>query len=201
MKISNVIKIARNLWKQKIFRTLLGVIFLFGCPSQQNGPPPTGPEIFGSSVQCPTKKVCNIHNYDQYIYSPGVQCDLSCVKVSEVNTTNWAWDNIPPEYSSGCDALRFAQLSKAFLVCADLVGLNLSGLDLTDTNLSNANLAFANLKGAILIGTNMKEANVAGANLETDLTKTDLIGAIYDKKTTFLKGFSPESKGMLKDRF
>ena len=198
-------KTAMNFRKQEIEKTvcvLLGVIFLSGCPPQPDAPPsPAGSGIRARTVQCPTKNICNINNYQQYIYSPGVQCDLSCVKVSEVNTTNWAWDNIPSEYASGCDALRFAQLSKAFLVCADLIGLNLSGQDLTDTNLSGANLAYATLQGAMLTGANMKEANVSGANLDTDLTKTDLTDAIYDTKTKFPKDFSPESKGMIKDRY
>ena len=82
--------------------------------------------LVARSTICPEKDICNINNYKQYIYSPGVQCDLNCVKVSEVNTTNWAWNNIPSKYSNNCDILKEVKLISTFFVCADLAGLNLS---------------------------------------------------------------------------
>lgn len=193
--------------KLKIQGTLLLIIFsLFGCtPSKTQHPKPeqqpSPSSVRADTVTCPEKEICNIDNYKQHIYNPGTKCNLSCVKTSGINTTNWAWNNIPSQYSKGCDALKTINLVFTFLVCADLVGLNLSKQNLTDSDLSGANLAYANLQGAVLNNTNMKEANVTGANLDTDLSTTHLTGAIYNQKTKFPENFQPESKRMVKDDY
>ena len=184
---------------------ILTLIFFFltSCTSKspEDGEQAPPSPVIASTVTCPKEKDCNINNYEKYIYKPGTKCHLSCVKISEVNTTNWAWDNIPSKYSKGCDALKNVKLVSTLFVCADLVGLNLSQQDLSHSNLSGANLSYANLQGAILNNTNMKETIVIGANLDTDLTTTNLTNAIYNKKTTFPKNFSPELKKMLKNDY
>ena len=190
--------------KSQIVKITLITFSLSSCTSSKTQPPEFGQQpppqsAIASTVTCPKKKDCNIDNYKEHIYSPGVQCDLSCIKVSGVNTTKWSWDNIPSKYSKGCDALQDVQLVSTFFVCANLVGLNWSKKDLTDSDLSGANLAYANLQGAILTKTNMKEAVVTGANLDTDLTTTELTGAIYNKDTKFPENFSPKSKKMIND--
>ena len=178
------------------------VFFLFNCtPSSDTNPNPDPTSLRARATICPEKEDCNIDNYKKHIYSPGVRCDLNCVKVSEVNTTNWAWNNIPSGYSNNCNILKEVKLISTFFVCAGLTGLNLSEKDLTDANLSGANLAYANLKGAILKGTNMRETTVVGANLDTDLTTADLTGAVYNKKTKFPENFSPKSKNMVSSDF
>ena len=183
---------------------LLIIFSLFGCTPSKTQHPESEQQsspasVKASTVTCPKKETCNIDNYKQYIYNPGTKCNLNCVKTSGINTTNWAWNNIPSQYSKECDALKAINLVSTFFVCADLVGLNLSKQNLTDSDLSGANLAYANLQEAVLNNTNMKEANVIGANLDTDLSTAHLTGAIYNQKTKFPKNFQPESKGMVKE--
>ncbi|MFN9707918.1 MAG: pentapeptide repeat-containing protein, partial [Burkholderiales bacterium] len=119
---------------------------------------------------------------------------------------------------TGAD-LWVADLSGANLTDADLTGANLSDADLTGANLTDAKLTGANLQDALLgdanlrgadltnadlSGANLSAANLSGANLtDADLTGANLKGAnlnsaLYDDKTQWPSGFSPEKQGARK---
>ena len=71
-----------------------------------------------------------------------------------------------------------ADLSSAYLCCADLSSANLSGANLSGANLSGANLRSADLSGANLSGANLRSADLSGANLSVaNLRSADLSGA------------------------
>jgi len=75
-------------------------------------------------------------------------------------------------------ALRWANLSRAYLVGADLSEAALRGADLYEANLSYANLSNADLRGADLGRANLYRANLSGANFSgTDLNRANLWGA------------------------
>lgn len=87
-----------------------------------------------------------------------------------------------------CD-LSNADLSRIYLVEANLTGANLQGAYLNEVTLTNANLQQANLTSANLGGSYLRGANFLGANLsqsrliradfkEAILTQANLRGAI-----------------------
>jgi hypothetical protein len=115
--------------------------------------------------------------------------------------------------------LQGANLSGARLQGANLRGADLTGADLTDANLWRADLTDANLAGADLTGADLWIADLTGADLQgadlqgadlsaanllvADLTGANLTGAnlnsaLYDDKTQWPSGFSPEKQGARK---
>ena len=127
--------------------------------------------------------------------------DLDSVDLSHINLT--------------CANLEGFDLSDA-----KLVGVNLAGADLYWAVFFRADLTDANLKNVILCGADLKYANFNGANLEGADFSTDkmggptqlqganfvnakiggalFIGALYDEKTLFPRGFDPELNGLVK---
>ena len=101
--------------------------------------------------------VCNIENYNQYIWSEektnqliaetGSGCDFSEADLSGAN-------------------LSWANFSKANLTFADLSGADLSGVNLEEANLNGATLSWVNLTGA----------NLKGANLSFVYAQSDSVG-------------------------
>jgi len=79
--------------------------------------------------------------------------------------------------------LAAAQVHRANLMGADLVGANLRGADLVRADLMGADLVGADLVGADLVGANLRGADLMGANLRganlmgADLGGADLMGA------------------------
>ena len=113
--------------------------------------------------------------------------------------------------------LARANLTRADLIGADLSGANLIGANLTHANLINASLIGANLLDANLTHANLRYADLTGANLylanlsDADLTDAnlfhrvehgfldegDLVGAKYNSRTTWPKGFNPNNHGAI----
>ena len=87
-----------------------------------------------------------------------------------------------------------ANLSGAYLFCADLSraelsGANISGSDLSCADLSRADLSRANLSGANLSGAYLSGANLSGANHSIQLPIINIVGTqhsvyYYDNKLT-----------------
>ena len=74
--------------------------------------------------------------------------------------------------------MRFADLSGAVLLGANLSYTNLAKANLQNADLWHANIRNANLRDADLAGAQLAHANLAGANLTgADLTDTYLAGA------------------------
>jgi uncharacterized protein YjbI with pentapeptide repeats len=91
-----------------------------------------------------------------------------------------AWrDKEPPvEANLSRTYLVGANLSRANLSRTNLVGANLYEANLSRTNLVGAKLYEANLTGAILVGANLAGAQLGGANLSgANLSGADLSGA------------------------
>jgi hypothetical protein len=92
--------------------------------------------------------------------------------------------DVRARYKAGERDFRWANLSGADLIEANLSQANLSGADLRGANLSQANLSWADLsgadlRGAKLGGTNLKGANLWGAKLSPGWDQfADLKGAI-----------------------
>jgi hypothetical protein len=95
-------------------------------------------------------------------------------------------------YAQGKRDFSWADLTKADLVGAKLIGINLSRshltgaclakADLSQANLIKANLSGANLRDANLTGSNFYKADLSGAQLDgVDLTGADLSGVDLDK--------------------
>ena len=83
-------------------------------------------------------------------------------------------------------ALWLARLEKADLRGAFMRGANLQGADLREAQLNSADLRAADLRGAWLEGTKM--------GVKT-LTEPNLHGALYDRRTRWPAGFSPQAHG------
>jgi len=73
-----------------------------------------------------------------------------------------------------------ADLSAAFLQCADLTDAKLIGANLEGADLRGATLIDAKLKGAKLAGVDLRVADLSGVE---DLTVEQLEGAIWDSNT------------------
>ena len=97
--------------------------------------------------------------------------------------------------------LRRAQLYWAMLQEADLSGCNLEGADLRGANLRDACLVGANMRGADLGRDKLGgSTSLQGANLaDAVLNGAKLSGAVYDSRTIFPRGFSPQSAGMIEE--
>ncbi|MFN9709717.1 MAG: pentapeptide repeat-containing protein, partial [Burkholderiales bacterium] len=88
------------------------------------------------------------------------------------------------------------QHGKSFLMHP---GANLRGVDLRQVDLTDANLAGADLTGVDLWRADLTRANLTGANLTgANLTGANLNSALYDDKTRWPSGFSPEKQGARK---
>jgi uncharacterized protein YjbI with pentapeptide repeats len=105
-------------------------------------------------------------------------------------------------------------LKEGILARAHRVEVNLVGANLTEANLQNARLMGAHLRGANLVRADLTKAdlteadlmeakligaNLVGANLEKAmLVKADLMGAKYNKDTTWPLEFNSEKAGARK---
>jgi hypothetical protein len=97
-------------------------------------------------------------------------------ELAEVLRLHALWKN-DAEGGSRAD-LRRADLSGANLIGADLRDANLIGADLRGADLSGAELRDANLIGADLSGAELRDANLIGADLRrADLSGANLSGA------------------------
>jgi len=87
----------------------------------------------------------------------------------------------------------------ASLSDADLSGCNFEGCDLRGANLKGARLVNANLRGANLGLDNLGGGTwLQGADLtDAVLNGCVLVGALYDDRTRFPRGFSPEAARMV----
>ncbi len=104
--------------------------------------------------------------------------------------------------------LMEAELQGAYLQNANLREANLQRANLRETNLQGADMVLANLREADLQGANLQNTNFQGADLRgaslhgvkleevKNLEEVKMKGAIYDKETTFPKGFDLKAHGM-----
>lgn len=91
-------------------------------------------------------------------------------------------------------SLQMASLSRANLRGAMLAGANLKMANLFDSNLQKASLRGANLQDAFLDAVLLQGTDLSTANLDG----VTLIGALYDRYTTFPDGFDPVAAGAIK---
>jgi len=112
--------------------------------------------------------------------------------VRQLEVRGWLQDgSLSGAYLIGAD-LRQANLILANLFGADLSEVNLGGATLSKAILSDADLSDAYLVGADLSGADLSGSNLSGA---------DLSMTIYDKYTTWPKGFDPVAAGAELDIF
>lgn len=136
--------------------------------------------------------------------------DLAQASLSDVDLTRAQLDgaNLDRALLSGA-TLYGASLARANLSQASLSGATINvatlfkarfdGADLFAANLSESYLVEASLTGAQLKNANLSAADLSGADLAgADLTDANLSGTVYDKQTTWPKGFDPEAAGAVR---
>jgi uncharacterized protein YjbI with pentapeptide repeats len=118
--------------------------------------------------------------------TPHVQVEVAAGLVSDhthADPTNWAFEEKLASHKEWVEsqgrAGRMADMSRAELEGAELVGVNLRFADFHDANLKSADLLLADLRDACLMRANLEEACLVGANLEgANLESADLESAM-----------------------
>ena len=99
-----------------------------------------------------TEGICNIDNYQEYINKAGIYgCELSSAELSGVDLQ---------QSNLILADFRFANLSEAKFVEADLRGADLRMADLTGANFARADLRLADLRRADINGADFTNAKV-----------------------------------------
>lgn len=114
--------------------------------------------------------------------TPHVQVEVAAGLVSDhtrADPTNWAFEEKLASHKEWVESQgrsgRMAEMSRAELEGAELVGVNLRFADFHDANLKSADLLLADLRDACLMRANLEEACLVGANLEgANLESADL---------------------------
>jgi uncharacterized protein YjbI with pentapeptide repeats len=118
--------------------------------------------------------------------SPQAEVEVAAGLVSEharTDSTDWALEEKLASHkewvdTQGISGLK-ADLSRAEMEGAELVGVNLRFADFHDANLKGADLLLADLRDACLMRSNLEEACLVGANLEgANLEGADLESAM-----------------------
>ena len=133
-----------------------------------------------AKVQAEAVPLCNITNYQDYIFSQ--------IKMRDLLNETRKGCFLPRINLRGMDLIG-ASLNGAHLKYANFAGAVLNGADLRGANLKHANFIGANLNGADLRGANLRGAQVKHA---------DFVGAKYNSKTKFPIFFRVSTKGMFK---
>ncbi len=117
--------------------------------------------------------------------------DLDAYQTANCGQRNSHWSGLtyyglgktgPQVNWSGCGKagadLRRADLNVAWLIGTDLGGADLRDADLSGAKLGGANLSQADLRGALVIGADLQDSNLSGADLRgLDLGGISLRGA------------------------